>query len=60
MILTDSNIVIDYGKGRDAKLMALVPTLPVGTCGVTRAEVLHGARNPAERQIAPRFWGSWT
>jgi predicted nucleic acid-binding protein len=50
MILTDTSVVIDYAKGRDAKLVALLPTLPVTVCGVTRAELLCGARDPADRQ----------
>ena len=50
MILTDSDVAIDFSKGRDLKLLALLPTLPVAACGVTRAEVLHGARTPVERQ----------
>lgn len=50
MILADSSVVIDYSKGRDAKLIALMPTLPVGVCGVTRAEVLYGTLNWAHRQ----------
>jgi predicted nucleic acid-binding protein len=43
-------VVIDYAKGQDAQLQALLPTLPVVLCGITRAEVLHGARDPAHRQ----------
>jgi predicted nucleic acid-binding protein len=50
VILTDSDVTIDFSKGRDLKLMARLPTLPVVACGVTRAEVLHGARTPVERQ----------
>jgi predicted nucleic acid-binding protein len=49
MILVDSSVAIDYAKGRDAKLNALLPKLPVAICGITRAEVLHGALNPADR-----------
>src|SRR5438270_8847544 len=50
MILVDANIVIDHGKGQDAKLTQLVSPLPIATCGITRAELLCGARTPAERQ----------
>jgi predicted nucleic acid-binding protein len=50
MILVDTSVVIDYARGRDAKLQALLPTLPVAICGITRAEVLHGARDPAHRR----------
>jgi predicted nucleic acid-binding protein len=50
MILVDTSIVIDYARGKDAKLQALLPTLPVAVCGITRAEVLHGTRDPAHRK----------
>jgi predicted nucleic acid-binding protein len=50
MILVDSTVVIDYTRGQDAKLQALLLALPVGICGVVRAEVLHGARDAAHRQ----------
>jgi predicted nucleic acid-binding protein len=49
VILTDTSVVIDYARGKDAKLAALVPTLSVALCGVVRAEVLAGARDPAHR-----------
>ncbi|MBX9624565.1 MAG: PIN domain-containing protein [Gemmataceae bacterium] len=49
MILTDASVLIDYDR-RDPKLVRLVPTLPVTLCGPTRAEVLAGARNSADRQ----------
>ncbi len=49
MILVDTSVVIDYAKGQDAKLQTLLPTLSVAVCGITRAEVLHGARDPAHR-----------
>lgn len=37
-------------RGKDPKLTALLPALPVAVCGVTRAEVLCGSLNPANRQ----------
>ena len=50
MILVDTSVVIDYIRGKDAKLLHLIPQLPVSICGITRAEVLCGARNAAQRQ----------
>ena len=50
MILVDSSVIIDYTRGKDPKLQALLLGLPVAVCGVVRAEVLHGARDPAHRQ----------
>lgn len=52
MILLDACILIDYGKGKDTKLVGLVESLPLVVCGVTRTELLRGARTPAERQAA--------
>jgi len=49
MILVDTSVVIDYTRGRDPKLQALVQTKPVAICGVVRAEILCGARNAADR-----------
>lgn len=46
MILVDTTVVIDYTRGTDAKLVALLPTLSVAVCGVVRAELLCGARAP--------------
>jgi len=49
MILVDTSVVIDYTRGIDLKLQALLPTKPVALCGVVRAEILCGARNPVDR-----------
>jgi predicted nucleic acid-binding protein len=49
MILVDTSVVIDYTRGKDPKLRALVQTKPVAVCGVVRAEILCGARNAADR-----------
>lgn len=49
MTLVDTSVVIEYLRGASPKLLGLFQTLPGGVCGTTRAEVLHGARNPADR-----------
>ena len=49
MILVDTAVVIDYARGKDAKLVALLPSLPVLVCGIVRAELLCGARDPKHR-----------
>src|SRR3712207_4062667 len=49
MILVDTSVVIDYLRTTDAKILALFQAHGAAVCGVTRAEVLHGARNPADR-----------
>ena len=49
MILVDSCVIFDHTRGTDTRLGGFFKPLPVGVCGVVRAEVLHGARNPANR-----------
>jgi predicted nucleic acid-binding protein len=49
MILVDTTVIVDWLRGKDAKLNALLPSLPVAICGVTQAEILHGARDAAHR-----------
>src|SRR6266487_4038764 len=50
MILVDANVIIGYLKKPDPKVLGLFQVHQAAVCGVTRAEVLHGARNPADRQ----------
>jgi|SRR3954463_5957384 predicted nucleic acid-binding protein len=49
MILVDASIVIDYERSGDPKLLRLFKAHAAALCGVTRAEVLYGVRNPADR-----------
>src|SRR5436190_22301632 len=49
MILVDTSVVIDYLRSGDARLLALFAAHTAAICGITRAEVLHGTRNPAHR-----------
>jgi len=50
MILVDANVLIGYLKKPDPKVLGLFQTHQAAVCGITRAEVLHGARNAADRQ----------
>jgi predicted nucleic acid-binding protein len=49
VILIDTTIIIDYSRGRDAKVASLLPTLSAAVCGVVRAELLCGARDARHR-----------
>jgi predicted nucleic acid-binding protein len=49
MILADTSVVIDFLRSADASMRRIIVDAPAAVCGVTRAEVLHGARSPAER-----------
>jgi predicted nucleic acid-binding protein len=50
MTLTDSTVVIDYLRTRDPHLLHLFGIHDAALCGVTRAEILHGAKGPANRR----------
>jgi len=45
MILVDTSVIIDYARGRDARLTQLLPTVSPAVCGIVRAELLCGARD---------------
>lgn len=49
MILADTSIVIEFLRTADPKLRHLIVHSPAAICGVTRAEVLHGARDASHR-----------
>jgi predicted nucleic acid-binding protein len=49
LILLDASVLIEYLRGRDPTLVQSFRTLPLGICGITRAEILHGSRNDADR-----------
>ncbi len=49
MTLVDANVPIAHLRKSDPKLLAQFVSLPAALCGVTRAEVLGGAKNPADR-----------
>ena len=48
MILTDSNIMIDYFRSRNSELAQKIDRLPIAVCGVVKTEVLHGAKTDDE------------
>ena len=47
MILLDTSVLVEYFRSPAGPLPALFNTIRPTLCGVSRAEVLHGARNPA-------------
>lgn len=50
MILVDASVLIDYLRTKDAKLDQIFRKEPVAVCGVTRSEILAGARSAKDRQ----------
>jgi predicted nucleic acid-binding protein len=49
MILADTSIVIDFFHSADPTMRRIVVDEPVAICGITRSEVLHGARSSQDR-----------
>lgn len=50
MILVDASVLIDYLRTKDAKLDRIFRNEPVAVCGITRSEILAGARGANDRQ----------
>jgi predicted nucleic acid-binding protein len=59
MILIDSSVVIDYLRTTDAKILAINQANAAAVCGIIRAEILHGARNSADRQRLLTVLNAW-
>jgi predicted nucleic acid-binding protein len=49
MILIDTSVLIDYLRTKDPLLWQKLQTFAPLVCGLVRAEILAGARNPADR-----------
>ncbi|MEX2174930.1 MAG: PIN domain-containing protein [Pirellulaceae bacterium] len=52
MILVDTTVVVAYLRSGEARLLSAFAAHNAAICGVTRAEILHGIRQPADH---PRF-----
>jgi predicted nucleic acid-binding protein len=48
MILLDTTLVLAQLRASDLRLLNLFKTHQAAICGITRAEILHGVRNPAD------------
>jgi predicted nucleic acid-binding protein len=49
MILLDTTLVFAQLRANDLRLLNLFQSHGAAICGITRAEVLHGVRNPADQ-----------
>ena len=49
MTMLETSVLIGYLRTKDAALWSLIQSQAPVICGLTRAEVLAGARNPADR-----------
>lgn len=59
MILVDASVLIDFLRTKDPKLFGLFRSLPLAVCGVTRAEILAGARGDKNRQRLLQLLGTF-
>ncbi|MEX0775006.1 MAG: PIN domain-containing protein [Phycisphaeraceae bacterium] len=50
MILLDASVLIPYLKTGSPTVEKILDSVNCGICGVTRAEILHGARTPQDAQ----------
>ena len=50
MILLDSCVIFAHTRGKEPRLADWFKRYPVAVCGVIRAEVLHGAKAPGDRE----------
>ena len=50
MTLVDASIIIEYLQTRSPILLSTMQSNGAAICGVTRAEVLAGSRNPKQQQ----------
>jgi predicted nucleic acid-binding protein len=48
MILVDTTVIVAYLRTADPRLGGLFAANQAAICGVTRTEILHGVRNPAD------------
>lgn len=51
MMLADTNIIIDYIKKSDSSLDIIFEDYTIALCGIVVAELLHGVKSMAERDI---------
>ena len=50
MILVDTNIIISFWRKRDKGIEAIFRNEDVALCGVVKAELMHGAKNPEDME----------
>jgi predicted nucleic acid-binding protein len=48
MILVDTSVLVDYLRSPSTRILRSFEQWEAAICGVTRAEILAGARNPAD------------
>ena len=51
MILVDTNIIIDFWKKPTEKAREIFENREIAICGITKAELIHGAKSEKEINI---------
>lgn len=54
MILVDTSVVVDFLRKRDPRIHQILNQYQGAICGITRAEILLGARDPSHFQTLLR------
>ncbi len=57
MIVLDASVLVDFLRQRDPRIEQALNELDLAVSGVTRAELLHGARDEADEQKFAGFAG---
>ena len=60
MILVDTSIVIEFLRTEDSRIESLLHQHQAAICGVTIAEVLHGAQSEADREELLEYLALWS
>ena len=50
MTLLDTSVIVDYLQRQSPSLLSTIQSCGAAICGITRAEILAGARHPHQRQ----------
>jgi predicted nucleic acid-binding protein len=59
VILLDASVLVRYLRTRDPQLAKQLNELELGICGITRAEILHGSKDDADRAQLVRLLDSF-
>ncbi len=51
MILVDTNIIIDFWKNPSQRVQEIFENKDIAVCGITKAELIHGAKSEKEIEI---------
>lgn len=59
MTLVETSVAIDFMRSGDAKMASLLKVISACLCGITRTELLQGAKSVADRQRLMTFLNTY-